>query len=124
MKTIRLLLCLLRIAHPEQLADERDRAEDRHALLAAGELVRDQPAEHDDAAVLDQHVGGDRALVGDEVDRAGRVRRDVRGFLLDLEDDGVAFADLRRDLEDVADFLALDRLERIHAAAPGCPVLA
>ena len=63
----------------------------------------------------------DGALVGHEVGRGdlGGGGRDARGFLLDLEQDRVLVGDLRRDLQDVADFLALDGLERVDRAA-GC----
>ena len=67
---------------------------------------------------VDQHAGRDGALVGDEIDGL-RARGERGGFLLDLEDHGGALADLRRDLEDDADFLALDGLEGVDLPLPG-----
>ena len=114
-------LDLVDTARLEELANDRNRAEERHLLLLFTHLVGDQAAEHDDAAVLHQHLGGDGALVRDQVGRADllRARREVRGLLRDLERDRVALVDLRRDLEDVADFLARDRLEGVIYAATG-----
>src|SRR6185503_3067356 len=106
-------LFLRAAASLEQLADQRNRAQDRHAVLAFAGGVGDQAAEHDYAAIVDEHGRRDCALVGDQVDRALRALRDAGVFLLDLEHHRVAFVDLRRDLEDRADFLALNRLERI-----------
>ena len=88
-------------------------------------IVRDQAAEHDDAAVLDQHVGVDRALVGDQVHGALRALREARALQLDLQHHRIAVvrADLRRHLEDRADFLALNGLEGIDGAVLVPPVL-
>ena len=86
-------------------------AESRHPILAFGHGVRHQAAEHDDAAVLDQHGGLDRALVGGNVGRIGQLRAGRGVFLLDLELHRIAFVDVRRDLQNRAHFLALNRLE-------------
>ncbi|MEZ5740209.1 MAG: hypothetical protein R3E68_12645 [Burkholderiaceae bacterium] len=51
----------------EQVADERDAAQHRDLVLAAFDPLLDQAAEHDDLAVVDEHVGLDRAPVGDDV---------------------------------------------------------
>ena len=56
------------------------------------------------------------ALVGDEAVRVAGGAGAARALLLDLELHAAAFVDLRRDLEDRADFLALDGRERIHVA--------
>ena len=110
-------LVALAAARLEQLADERDAAEVGHALLAARRAVADQAAEHHDAAVLDEHVGVHGALVGDEAVRVARGAGELRALELDLElHQRAAFVDLRRDLEDGADFLALHGVEGIHVA--------
>ena len=120
MKTIRLVLFFFALRVRNSLADQRDAAEEGHALLAAGLGVLDQAAEHDRAAVLDQHVGVDRALVGDQVDRAAAGAGEARALLLDLQHHRVALVDLRRDLQDRADFLALDGLERVDRCRCCC----
>ena len=57
------------------------------------------------------------ALVGDEAVGIARVAGERRALELDLElHQRAAFVDLRRDLEDGADFLALHRREGIHVA--------
>ena len=85
--------------------------------------VLHQAAEHDDAAVLDQDGGADGALVGRDVDRAGELRAGRELFLLDLEQDRVALADVRGDLEDRADLLALDGLEGLVVPVTAAVVL-
>ena len=57
MKIIRLFLVEVVVAGLEQQADDRNVAEERHAVLALGAVVLDESAEHHDAAVLDQHRG-------------------------------------------------------------------
>ena len=116
MNTIRLRFSFapLRVLNSSPIIGIEPRIGTRFSLSRA--VSRDQAAEHDHAAVVDQHRGRDRALVGDQVDRALRALRDAGVFLLDLEHHRVAFVDLRRDLEDRADFLALDGLERIDLA--------
>src|SRR5439155_7318489 len=105
------------VARLEQQPDERNVAEVGHALLTLDAVVLDQPAEHHHAAVLDEHRGGDGALVGDQVDRAGGLLTDARALDRDLEHHRRPFSgDGGRHLEDGADFLALNRLERIDAA--------
>ena len=71
-KTIRLVLLARARVVAEQRADERDVAEQRHLVRAVGEPVLDQAAQHDDLAVVDDHRGLDRALVGDEARRRCR----------------------------------------------------
>ena len=63
-------LVLLGVARTEQFAQQRHTAEKGNALLAVREAVRDEAAQHDDFAVVRQHLGADGALVGDEVRRA------------------------------------------------------
>src|SRR5438874_8201333 len=106
-----------RVARLEEQPEERDVPQVGHALLALDAVVLDEPAEHHDAAVLDQHRGGDRALVGDQVDRTGGLLTDARALDRDLEHErGALGGDGRRDLENGADLLALNGLERIDAA--------
>ncbi len=50
----------------EQVAEDGHVAQHRHLLLVAGVFVLQQAAQHDDGAVVHQHAGLDRALVGDE----------------------------------------------------------
>ena len=57
MKIIRFFLVAGRRVILEQLADERDAAQQRHARFGVVVFIADQAADHDDAAVLDQHVG-------------------------------------------------------------------
>src|SRR6185436_12150192 len=84
-------LFLRAAASLEQLADQRNRAQHRHAVLAFAGRVGDQAAEHDYAAIVDEHGRRDCALVGDQVDRALLALRDAGVFLLDLEHHRVAF---------------------------------
>src|SRR5438445_11410308 len=49
-----------RVARLEEQPEERDVPQVGHALLALDAVVLDEPAEHHDAAVLDQHRGQQR----------------------------------------------------------------
>src|SRR5579862_1029057 len=117
-------LVLAGVADLEQLADDRNPADPRHALLGVGGLVLDQAADHQRATVGYQHGGLDGALVGDQVDRSLGARGDARHFDLDLEHHRVALADLRGDAHDRADLFALYGLERGGGAHGAGAVLA
>ena len=113
MKTMRLVLSVWRLRVLNSCAEHRNAAEVGHALFAADVAVLDQAAEHDDAAVFDEHVGVDRALVGDEAVGIARVSGERGALELDLElHQRAVSVDLRRDLENGADFLALHGGER------------
>ncbi len=99
----------------EEAADPRQVAQERHLVDARLLVVLDEAAEHDDLAVVHEHRGFERALVGDDVGGAHELRlaRDARDFLEDGELHRAALGHLRRDLEGEADVLALDGLERV-----------
>ena len=65
----------------------------------------------------------DRALVGDQVGRATccELAATLEASCSILSSTASAFVDLRRDLEDGADFLALDGLERIYRCRRSVP---
>jgi hypothetical protein len=110
------LLLARTAARLEEIADQRNGAQARHAVLALGHRILHQAAEHDGAAVLDENGGLDGALVGGNIGgvRELGARRGI--LLLDFHLDGVAFADVRRHLQDGTHFLALNGLERAGRA--------
>src|SRR5580658_9137585 len=112
-------LGLLGIAGPKQLTEDRNGAQPRHRLLAVGHAVLYQAAQYQGAAVLDQHAGGDGALVGDQVNRALGGRRETGTLDLKLQQHRVAFADGRRHRQNGADLLALNGLEGAAGAIGG-----
>ena len=102
----------------EQPADQRQVPQHGHLALALVGLVLDQPADHDEAAVLDDHVGLEAALVQHRV--VGRSARDHRGiFYIDGQPHRAAFGDLGLDRQLQADVVPLERLERIDRARVG-----
>jgi hypothetical protein len=106
----------------EQLAHQRDAAQQRHLVVAVAVLVLEQAAQHHGLAVVHHHGGLDRALVGDGT----AVRAQGGVLLVDRHADGAALADLALDAQHDAHVLALDRLERVDrvAAAAGVGVAA
>ena len=120
MKTIRLFLvgCALRVLNSAPMSGMLPRI--RHALLALDAVVLDQAAEHEmPPSSISTLVVMVRLLVTRST-ALSRLRRDARALLRDLEHHRRAFrGDLRRDLQDGADFLALDGLERVHRPAGG-----
>ena len=73
--TIRLVRLARAVLAAEQAAEERDVAEQRHLRCVVGVAVLDQAAEHHDLAVVDDHRGLDRALVGGRAGVGGAGRR-------------------------------------------------
>ncbi len=102
----------------EQVAEQRNVAEQRHFRDAFLHVVINQSAEHDGVTVIDQHGVLDLAFVGDNIDAGGAGNR--RHFLFDFQIDGAAFVDLRLDLEFDANFFALHLLERILVVVAQC----
>ena len=107
-------LVLFGIAGAEQFAQHRYATKVGYALLAVRQAVRDETAQHDDFAVVRQHLGANGALVRDEVRRAGGGGSQAAGFLFNLHHDGAVVGNLRGDLQNGAHFLTLDGLEGIH----------
>ena len=99
----------------EQVADDGDVAQQRNFALVVLAVVRNQPANHDDLAIVDQHGILDRTLVGDQVDRlhGARGRHHAGHFQKRLELHRSAFCHLWRDLKGQANVFTLDGLERV-----------
>src|SRR5690606_23616543 len=108
----------------EQFADQRQVAEYWYFLFGFGFVVADEAAQHQYRVVLDQRLGIDFAFVGDEVRRIFDGGRDVLDLLFDIERDGIALIDTRRDFQRDADVLAFDGGERIGGAGGGAGGLA
>ncbi len=94
----------------------------RFSPSSAESLIK--PPKYEDAAVFDKHLRADRALVRHEIDGARRPLRSRRKIPCSILRTTASPVDLRRDLQDFADFLALNRLERIHDAGRACWVSA
>ncbi|HRO60551.1 MAG TPA: hypothetical protein PK177_15535 [Burkholderiaceae bacterium] len=101
------------VVEAEQLPEHRHVAKARHLLLAPFDALLDQPAEHDDLAVVDEHVRFDRPAVRDD---PGGQRRALhaRDFLEDLHPDRARLGDRRLHVQRGAHVAPLDRLERVH----------
>ena len=101
----------------EQIAKKRYIGQARHPVVAAGEFVLQQAAQHHHRAVFHQHIRFNRALVGGGAIGGVDGRRQHAGHLLeDGQFDGAVFADLRLDLEREAHVLALNGLEGVDRA--------
>ena len=110
--------CLRRVL--EQVAEDRDVAEQRHLGDVVDLALLDQAADHDALLVVDDDLRLELAL-GPRRAELGILAAEVLGLLLDLEADRVVARDVRRDVERQVQLLALDvltdRAERVRRAA-------
>jgi hypothetical protein len=101
-------LLLVALGVLEQVAEQRDVAEQRHLRLGVRDPVGDQAADDDALLIADDDGGLDLALGPGRAELRVLVA-DVLDLLLDLEPHHVAGVDDRRDLHRQLDVLALDR---------------
>ena len=98
----------------EQIAKDRNVAQDRYFFLISRVFILEQATKHHHRPVVNQHVGLNRPLVGDQaragVDRGGLHAAD---FLKNLQFDRTVFADLGSDPKRQAHIFSFNRLKRI-----------
>ena len=102
----------------EQGADHRDVAEQRHFVGGIGDAFIQQPANHHRFTAADQHGVIHRPGIEGRAEIAtgagGRVG-DARYLLLNLQQHGIAFVNLRFHLQLNADGFALDGIKDVVA---------
>ena len=105
----------------EQVTDEGNITEERHFTIAILGVIRNESADDDDLAIVNQHGIVDRTLIGDEIGRFDARRRlhDGRDFLIDLQFHRAALGHLRCHPQGQANILAFDGLKRIGRCVGG-----
>ena len=116
----RFVFCLLLRRVLEEVAEDRDVAEQRHLRHVVDLALLDQAADHDALLVVHDDLGLQLALRPGRTE-LGILAAEVLGLLLDLEADRVVARDVRRDVERRGSASRAGCSDRSSRAGPTCP---